>query len=144
LQNWLEISLYQQLRQDPLKLSSTQNSKICDNKATICFKHNKLWPIKRVKDFQCNNRKESYLIKWEPSTIKFCQLVERYSGESLKNMAKSYNSIIPNDRLYHNPCDIVFWRVNWSNTWVSVSELERTGKLIYDYWMEISSKFSCQ
>jgi hypothetical protein len=82
----------------------------------ICFKHNRLWPIKRVKDFQYNSGKESYLIEWEPSTIKFCQLIEKCFGESLKDIAKLYNPIILNDGLYRDPCDIVFWRVNWSNT----------------------------
>ena len=91
-----------------------------------------------MKDFQCNSGKESYFIEWEPSTIKFRQLVERCSGESFKDMAKLYDPIIPNDGLYRDPCDIVFWRVNWSDTWVSVSELEGAGKLIHDYWMGIS------
>ncbi len=53
-------------------------------------------------------------------------------------MAKSYNPIIPNDGLYYDLCDIVFWKINWSDTWVSVSKLERAGKLIHDYWMGIS------
>ena len=52
-------------------------------------------------------------------------------------MAKLYDPIIPNNGLYRDPYNIIFWKVNWSNTQVLVSKLEGVGKLIYNYQMGI-------